>query len=296
MIDAAPESSPPGKLIVVVTGLSGSGKATTLRALEDLGFFSVDNLPVGLILKFADLARGSREIERAALGVDIREGDAIRQLPEVYGELRSSYPTLLLFTDADNATLVRRYSETRRPHPLGKGRTLEESVQLERERMEPIRLLADHVIETSKFNVHDLRGHIQGLIRADGEQQGLALYITSFGFRNGVPADADLVFDVRFLPNPNYIPEMKNLTGRHPKVAAYIRAYPQTQQFLAKVQELLEFLLPLYIKEGKSYLTIAFGCTGGQHRSVMMTEEIAKRITKAGYPVRKSHRDMKKHS
>lgn len=296
MIDAAPESSPPGKLIVVVTGLSGSGKATTLRALEDLGFYSVDNLPVGLILKFADLARGSREIERAALGVDIREGDAIRQLPEVYGELKSSYPTILLFTDADNATLVRRYSETRRPHPLGKGRTLEESVQLERERMEPIRLLADHVIETSKFNVHDLRGHIQGLIRTGGEQQGLALYVTSFGFRNGVPADADLVFDVRFLPNPNYIPEMKNLTGRHPKVAAYIRAYPQTQLFLAKVQDLLEFLLPFYIKEGKSYLTIAFGCTGGQHRSVMMTEEIAKRITKAGYPVRKSHRDMKKHS
>jgi RNase adapter protein RapZ len=282
------------QLLVVITGLSGAGKGTALKALEDLGFYSVDNLPVGLIGKFGDLARSSPEIQLAALGVDSREGESIKTFPQTYAELKASYPTKLVFMEADTPTLVRRFSETRRPHPLGKSQRLEDSVNRERDMMEPIRSLADYVVETSKFNVHDLRAHIQQLFNGTTTDQGLVVYVNSFGFRNGVPTDADLVFDVRFLPNPNYIPEMKPLTGRHPKVAAYIRNFPRTQQFLTKVEDLLEFLLPHYIKEGKSYLTIAFGCTGGQHRSVMMSEDIAKRMTKAGYTVRIGHRDMKR--
>lgn len=292
-MEAAESQNEHQKLLVVVTGLSGAGKGTVLKALEDLGFYSVDNLPVSLIGKFGELVRSSPDIQRAALGVDIREGDALKHFPKVFEDLRASYPTKLVFLEADSATLVRRFSETRRPHPLGKAQPLEEAVASEREHMEPIRGLADFVIETTKFNVHDLRAHVQTLM-SGSEEQGLVIYVNSFGFRNGVPTDADLVFDVRFLPNPNYIAEMKHLTGRHPKVAAYIRSFPRTQQFLGKVEDLLEFLLPHYIKEGKSYLTIAFGCTGGQHRSVMMAEDIAKRLTKQGYSVRKSHRDVKK--
>lgn len=283
--------SAPAKHLMVVTGLSGSGKGTVLKALEDLGYYSVDNLPVGLIGKFGELVRDSPHIHKAALGVDIREGDSLKDFPLIYRELQASYPASLLFLEADDKTLVRRYSETRRPHPLGRDRSLEISVKAERDMMEPIRALADYTVETSKFNVHDLRAHVQQLVCGGREQQALVVYVTSFGFRNGVPADSDLVFDVRFLPNPNYVPEMKHLTGKHPKVATWIRNFPRTQEFLAKVQDLLTFLLPHYVKEGKSYLTIAFGCTGGQHRSVMMAEDIAKKLSKLQYEVRLTHRD-----
>lgn len=193
--------------------------------------------------------------------------------------------------EAADESLVRRYSETRRPHPLGADQSVSESLTQERTQLEPIRALADHVIDTSKFTVHELRDVIRGtFVSSDGTR--IIVSVVSFGFRHGVPVDADLVFDVRFLPNPNYIPEFKPMTGKNPKVAKYVAEFPQTQEFITRVKGLLDFLLPHYMREGKSYLTIAFGCTGGQHRSVMMASEICKHLSAEGYKVKESHRDM----
>ena len=201
----------------------------------------------------------------------------------------------LIYLEADDATIVRRFSETRRPHPLkGVERSVASSVKEERQLIEPIKQLADLVINTSRFNVHELREFIGERFGATRDESGVLIYVTSFGFRHGVPTDSDLVFDVRFLPNPNYIPEYKRLTGKNPKVAEYIRSFPQTQDFMTKITDLLTFLLPHYIEEGKSYLTISFGCTGGHHRSVMMAEEMRKRLRKAGYNVKGLHRDIQK--
>jgi len=280
--------------LVVLTGLSGSGKATVLKALEDLGYYSVDNLPVGLILKFAELTKESPTVRRAALVVDIREGEELKKFPEIYRRLRGSIDTTLVFLEADADTLVRRFSETRRPHPLGTDRSVSRSLAAERKHLAPIRALADHIINTSKFNVHELRKVIEDKFRGAREESKIMVYVTSFGFRHGVPTDSDLVFDVRFLPNPNYMPEFKELSGRHPRVAAYIRSFPQTVEFIERISQLLIYLLPHYIHEGKSYLTIAFGCTGGRHRSVMMADEIRRRLARAGYTVKSTHRDMAK--
>src|SRR6202043_4032036 len=194
---------------------------------------------------------------------------------------RRSIPTQLLFLEADEATLVRRFSETRRPHPLGTDRSVQRSVQSERRKLAPIRALADIIIDTSKFNVHDLRETIVEKFRGEREESKIVIYLTSFGYRHGVPADSDLVFDVRFLPNPNYIPAFKKLSGKNPSVARYIRSFPQTQEFIERISDLLVYLLPHYIQEGKSYLTISFGCTGGRHRSVMIAGELRKRLTQA---------------
>lgn len=280
--------------LVVLTGLSGSGKATVLKVLEDLGYYSVDNLPVGLILKFAELTKESPTVRRAALVVDIREGEELKKFPEIYRRLRRSIDTTLVFLEADADTLVRRFSETRRPHPLGTDRSVARSLAAERKHLAPIRALAGHIINTSKFNVHELRKVIEDKFRGAREESKIMVYVTSFGFRHGVPSDSDLVFDVRFLPNPNYMPEFKELSGRHPRVAAYIRSFPQTVEFIERISQLLIYLLPHYIHEGKSYLTIAFGCTGGRHRSVMMADEIRRRLTRAGYTVKSTHRDMAK--
>jgi len=278
--------------LVIITGLSGSGKGTVLKVLEDLGFYSVDNLPIELIGKFAELTSVSPSIRRAALVVDIREGEALKRFPSLYKALREELRTTLLFLEAGDDTLVRRYSETRRPHPMGKNATVPESVEAERNALKPIRSLADITIDTSKFTVHELRDFIRGKFEGGSEEGRIMIQVTSFGFRHGIPTDSDLVFDVRFLPNPNYIPEFKPLTGRHPSVARYIRSFPQTQEFILRISDLLRYLLPHYIREGKSYLTIAFGCTGGQHRSVMMADEFRKRLSKDGYKVRGIHRDM----
>lgn len=281
--------------LVIITGLSGSGKGTVLKSLEDLGYYSVDNLPIELIPKFAELTGSSPQIRSAALVVDIREGEALRRFPAIFKQVKSHLPTKLIYLDADDATLVRRFSETRRPHPLKGGeKSVSSSVKEERQLIEPIKKLADVVINTSRFNVHELREFIGERFGASRDESGILVSVTSFGFRHGVPTDADLVFDVRFLPNPNYIPEYKHLTGKHPKVAAYIRDFPQTQEFMAKITDLLTYLLPHYIEEGKSYLTISFGCTGGHHRSVMMAEDTRKRLAKAGFNVKVSHRDIKK--
>ena len=200
----------------------------------------------------------------------------------------------MLFLEAADAVLLRRFSETRRPHPLGTGATVKSSLATERRRLLPIRAVADLVIDTSKFNVHELRSYVTERFQKKESERSILVSCVSFGFRHGVPEDADLVFDVRFLPNPHFVPEFRPLTGRHPKVAKYIRSFPQTKEFLQRISDLLIYLLPHYIHEGKSYLTIAIGCTGGQHRSVMISEELGKRLHKAGYRVKVTHRDSPK--
>jgi UPF0042 nucleotide-binding protein len=286
--------SVPQTELVIITGLSGSGKGTVLKAFEDLGYYSVDNLPIDLIPKFAELTKGSQKIRRAALVVDIREGAALERFPALFKRIRRTVKTRLLFLEADESALIRRFSETRRPHPLGIDQSVRASIRRERERMMPIRRLADPIINTSKFNVHELRETIHNSFRGHKIQPEILLQVTSFGFRHGVPADSDLVFDVRFLPNPNYIPAFKNLSGKHPSVARYIRSFPQTQEFISRISELLVYLIPHYIAEGKSYLTISFGCTGGHHRSVLIANEIRKHLARSGFRVKETHRDVKK--
>jgi len=280
--------------LVVITGLSGSGKGSVLKALEDLGFYSVDNLPVDLIPKFAELTRDNPSIQAAALVVDIREGEGLKRFPAVFACIRQSVEAKLVFLEAEDEAIVRRFSETRRPHPLGAGESVTKSVRSERALLAPIRSMADLIIDSSKFTVHELREFIGERFRGQRDQSNIVIHLTSFGYRNGLPPDSDLVFDVRFLPNPNYIPEFKNLTGRHPGVARYIRSFPQTVEFVQRISDLLVYLLPHYIREGKSYLTIAFGCTGGQHRSVMMAEQIRKNLAAAGFKSKVNHRDIVK--
>jgi UPF0042 nucleotide-binding protein len=278
--------------LVILTGMSGSGKLSALKAFEDLGYYSVDNLPLELVPRFADLVRQSVEIERAALVVDVREGMRLDRFPAILKKIRKTLSTRVVFLEASEEALVRRFSETRRPHPMGRGKTVVSGIRAERKRLDPIRNVADIVLDTTKFNVHELRAHIIAQFERDASDRNLTISSNSFGFKNGVPADADLVFDVRFLPNPHFVPEFRKLTGRHPKVAKYIRKFPQTKEFLDKTTEMLKFLLPHYVEEGKSYLTVAFGCTGGQHRSVFIAEEIKKRLAAEGHRVKTTHRDM----
>jgi RNase adapter protein RapZ len=290
-------SKPAGRVdhggeLVILTGMSGSGKLSALKAFEDLGYYSVDNLPLELIPRFADLVRQSVEIERAALVVDVREGMRLDRFPAILKKVRKVLPTRVVFLEASEDALVRRFSETRRPHPMGRTQTVVQGIRAERKRLDPVRNVADIVLDTTKFNVHELRAHINAQFERGSESKGLTISSTSFGFKNGVPAEADLVFDVRFLPNPHFVPEFRKLTGRHPKVAKYVRQFPQTQEFLDKVTDMLKFLLPHYIDEGKSYLTVAFGCTGGQHRSVFIAEEMKKRLEAEGHRVKTAHRDM----
>jgi UPF0042 nucleotide-binding protein len=280
--------------LVVITGMSGSGKASVLKAFEDLGYYCVDNLPVGLIPRFAELVGQSSEIERTALVVDVREGTQLEALPSIVKSVKRLLPTRMIFLEADESILLRRFSETRRPHPLGAHAPVKSSLAAERRHLRPIRAIADLVIDTSRFNVHELRSYITERFQKHESDKNLMVSCVSFGFKHGVPEDADLLFDVRFLPNPHFVPEFRSLTGRHPKVARYIRSFPQTREFIERISELLVYLLPHYIREGKSYLTISFGCTGGQHRSVMISEEVSKRLRKAGYRVKVVHRDSPK--
>jgi UPF0042 nucleotide-binding protein len=263
-----------------------------LKTLEDLGYYAVDNLPLALLETFARLVAESASIRRAAIVVDIREGDSIGQFPEIYSRLRGTLRTCLLFLDADDEALVRRFSETRRPHPLGQGSVLK-NVQAERKQLEAIRDMADQVIVTSDLTSPQLRKMIGEAFSANSDAS-LRIAVMSFGFRHGIPAESDLVLDVRFLPNPNYVPDLKRLSGKNPRVARYIRGFPQTSEFLKHVQDMLDFLLPYYMAEGKAYLTVSFGCTGGRHRSVMMAQEVAHYLQREGYPVRISHRDIDK--
>jgi len=284
-------AKPEGEL-VILTGMSGSGKLSALKAFEDLGFYSVDNLPLDLVTRFAELIRQSKDGQRAALVVDVREGMRLDEFPAILKKVRKALPTRVVFLEASDDALVRRFSETRRPHPLGRSNTVLRSIKAERKRLDPIRNVADIVLDTTKFNVHDLRAHINAQFEREESDKNLTISSISFGFKNGVPSEADLVFDVRFLPNPHFVPEFRKLTGKNPKVARYVLQFPQTREFLDKTADMLTFLLPHYIKEGKSYLTVAFGCTGGQHRSVFIAEEMKKRLTAEGYRVKSAHRDM----
>jgi UPF0042 nucleotide-binding protein len=283
-----------GRQLVILTGLSGSGKSTVLKAFEDMGYYCVDNLPVELIPIFAELhAAGEGDFARSALLVDAREGLQLEKLPALLKHLRRGHPIILVYIEAHEDALVRRYSETRRPHPLGRDYSVRESLHHERVLMEPIRKLADVVIDTSQFNVHELRNFVNERFKAESARPML-VSLVSFGYKFGVPTDADLMFDVRFLPNPHFVPRLRRYTGRDPKVRRYIQSFPQTGEFLRRMQSLLTYLIPHYIEEGKSYLTIAFGCTGGKHRSVMMAEWMKHALEKKGFATRVVHRDIGK--
>jgi len=291
---APPDRKRDSRQLVILTGLSGSGKGSVLNTFEDLGFYCVDNLPVALIPTFSELySEGRGEASRAALLVDAREGERIEELPRILRELKAKHPATLVFIEASDAVLQRRFSETRRPHPLGQRLSILEGIREERRRMAPIRRLADIVIDTTKFNVHELRQLIIERFEK-ASRRPLLVSVVSFGFRYGIPADADLVFDVRFLPNPHFVPRLRPFSGRDARVARYIRSFPQTGEFLRRIESLLGYLIPHYIREGKSYLTVALGCTGGRHRSVALAEVIRRALQRKGYSAKVVHRDIDK--
>ncbi len=280
---------------VVVTGLSGAGKSQAIRALEDLGFFCVDNLPVPLIPTFADLTQTRSDIARAAVVVDVREGEALSNFPRVYRQLvrRRGIEPKLLFLEADEDMLVRRFSETRRPHPLAPTRSPKEGLREERRLLQTIRTLSDKIIDTSHLNVHELRRAVVAFAMGSDAPVPLTVNVMSFGFRRGVPMDADLVFDVRFLNNPHFVPALRPLTGQDKRVSQYVMVQKPAKQFLKLTTALLQFLLPQYLAEGKAYLTVAIGCTGGQHRSVAIAEALAARLGSVpGAQVRLRHREI----
>lgn len=280
---------------IVLTGLSGSGKSQAIRALEDLGYYCVDNLPVSLLPVMAELAE--RQTGRVAVVMDIREPRFVSDFPRVYRRLKTNkhLTTRLIFLEASHAELVRRFSETRRPHPLAPDRPVTEGLAEERGSLRPIRKLADKVIDTSQLNVHELRQQLRELVSGRKQASKLVLTILSFGFQNGPPAEADLMFDVRFLKNPHWVPTLRPLTGKDPAVAAYIRRQPLSRTAIKKLSTLLRWMVPLYVQEGKSYLTIAIGCTGGKHRSVYVAEAIKRELSDLkGVSTRVSHRDLVK--
>lgn len=291
---AKPPSRRDSRQLVILTGLSGSGKSTVLKAFEDMGFYCVDNLPVELIPIFAELhSAGEGDLTRAALLVDAREGAQLQKLPALLKHLRKDHPITLVFIDANDDALLRRFSETRRPHPLGKELSVRESLHHERAIMEPIRKLADVVIDSTHFNVHELRTFITTRFKTP-DKRPMLVSLVSFGYKYGVPSDSDLVFDVRFLPNPHFVPGLRRYTGKDPKVRKYIESFPQTGEFLRRIEGLLVYLIPHYIHEGKSYLTISIGCTGGKHRSVMLAEQLKKSLEKRGFSSKVTHRDFEK--
>jgi RNase adapter protein RapZ len=280
---------------VVLTGLSGSGKSQAIRALEDLGYFCVDNLPVTLLPMLAELTlRAGSEISRAAVVVDVREGRLLKDFPAIYRRLQGmrNLNPVLIFLEAEERALVRRFSETRRPHPLAPDRSAIEGIKEERTAMRAIRRLADHVVDTSKMTVHELRHVFTGV--ASGRAPGTQLVVTilSFGFKHGIPVDSDLLFDVRFLPNPHFVPALRPHTGRDREVVRFLDRSEATRDFKRHTLNLLKFLIPQYVNEGKSYLTIGIGCTGGRHRSVTLVEALRSRLEANGVRVLVRHRDV----
>ena len=277
--------------IVVVTGMSGAGRTSALHVLEDLGFFCVDNLPPKLAPKLVELMGG--EFERLGLGIDVRTGAFLAGAGDLLDALAAGgHETEVLFLDCADEVLVRRYSESRRPHPLAAGGDVVEAIGRERERLATLRMRARRVIDTSRLSVHELRRTLVETLARSGEKPQMQVRVVSFGFKYGLPVDADLVFDLRFLPNPHFVPDLKPLTGRDPPVAEYVLRAPETQALLTDVRGMLDRWLPQYAAEGKAYLTIAVGCTGGRHRSVAIAEEIARTLRAAGSPVAVAHRDV----
>jgi UPF0042 nucleotide-binding protein len=282
------------KRIVVLTGMSGSGKSTAIRALEDSGYFCIDNLPVLLVPRLTELAEMGGSSTRMALVIDAREGTMLAEAPRVLGDLRrEGHQVAVLFLDASDDSLQRRFSETRRRHPLTPDGTVAEGVRREREVLRDLRLMADQVIDSSGLTVHDLKREVQALFGEEGQGQP-TLTLLSFGYRFGVPPQADLMLDLRFLPNPFFVPELKALTGLDARVSAYVLRADGAAEFLERVQSLCEFLFPRYQREGKAYVTVALGCTGGKHRSVALVEELLRRLAPAFPHIRAEHRDIEK--
>jgi UPF0042 nucleotide-binding protein len=292
-----PKGKKGGQPFIVLTGLSGSGKSQAIRALEDLGYFCVDNLPTMLIPTLAKLSlRGGGDIDKVAIVVDVREKNLLASFPQIFARLRKM-PRLnpvLIFLEASHETLVRRFSETRRPHPLAHDRSVTEGIRDERARMHTIRRMADEIVDTSDMTVHELRQFFMGLSRDRGRAK-LVVTVVSFGYKHGVPVDADLVFDVRCLPNPHFVPGLRRRTGRDRAVVAFMEREPSTVQFMDRLSDYVRYVVPFYVAEGKSYLTVAIGCTGGRHRSVMIAERLRRTLADvAAVRVRVRHRDITK--
>jgi len=283
--------------LVVITGLSGSGKSLAARCLEDMNFFCVDNLPVNLIPQFYELLqRSGGAIPLGAIVVDAREREFLSGFPETLAALKEKgAPVTLLFFESTEEILKRRFSETRRPHPMQEaGGSLEKAIQDERAILAPLRDVADRIIDTSRFNAHELRSFLKASFGEHHQQTSLNVHVVSFGFKYGVPAEADLLFDVRFIPNPFFVDGLRLLDGRHADVRAFLDGRPEAKEFLARLKDMLDFLIPHYASEGKSYLTITIGCTGGKHRSVALAEAIREHFVEHGVPVSVTHRDLGK--
>lgn len=281
--------------LVVLSGPSGSGKSTAVKALEDAGFFCVDNMPVALLPKFMELISASSDIYKAAVVVDVRERGFLKEFSSVFAGLRASgYRAELLYLEASDEALVRRFSETRRAHPLAASESPAEGIARERELLREVKSLADKVIDTTSCNVHQLRDLIKEFYAGPGLLGGISVNLISFGFRWGIPAEADIVMDIRFLPNPYFVESLKDFDGNDEPVRRFVLSSPETGEFLERFKGFLSYLMPLYLKEGKSYLTIAIGCTGGRHRSVVVADEITKALTSSSVTVRKRHRDIGK--
>lgn len=279
--------------IVIVTGLSGSGKTVALRALEDSGFFCVDNLPVNLISLFISRLAKSKNITKIGIGIDIREKTFLSRVDSVLSELRKKYRTSIVFLEAEKAILIRRFKETRRPHPLSSGANdIEDSLSKELDMLAPLRSIADRIIDTSSYTPHQLRQLIIATYARTSKTRALLVTLMSFGYKFGVPQDVDLLFDIRFLPNPNFVTNLKNLTGSHPSVKKFVFAKPQAKKCLKKLQQLIDFLIPLYMNEGRAYLNIGIGCTGGRHRSPAVVEKFGDYLKKYPVDVQIVHRDI----
>ena len=284
--------------IVIVTGMSGAGKSTALNVLEDEGYYCVDNMPISLIIKFADLAASQEEgYSDIALGIDIRSGNALNELDEVLQKLEARrYNYKILFLDSSDDVLVKRYKETRRTHPLAKDDRVDKGISLEREQMTFLKERADYIIDTSQLLTRELKQELEKIFVKDTGYSNLFVTVLSFGFKYGIPVDADIVFDVRFLPNPYYIDDLKSLTGNDKAIQDYVMGFDETKEFLNKVEDIIKFLLPNYVKEGKNSLVIAIGCTGGKHRSVTLANAIADAIQQTEYGCKVEHRDIEKDS
>ena len=282
------------KSLVILTGMSGSGKHTAFNAFEDLGYFCVDNLPTSLISRLVEMSTASGgEIRQLAIVIDSRLGESLTGFETLFSQIKQlSTRSTIVFFDASNEVLARRYSETRRVHPLGRDQSLLEGIRLERKKLSGIRSVADQVVDTSEFSVHDLRNWIYQDFQLAEEEATLNISLVSFGFKHGLPYNSELVFDVRFLPNPHFEPDLKEKTGNDPEVVAYMLKHPETGEILGRIHDMLEYLLPKYTREGKKYLTISVGCTGGRHRSVMLANELKKLLEQASRKVNLVHRDL----
>jgi len=277
-------------IIVILTGLSGSGKTVALRALEDSGFFCVDNLPIALIDSFASIISRNREIRKIGIGIDIREKGSLSEIKDVLKTLRKKYQTQVLFIEAEKDVLMRRFRETRRPHPLGGN--IDEAIHMEKERLAPLKDVADRVVDSSSFTPHQLRQLITSFYGLQTGRKAMTVVLISFGFKFGAPQNIDLLFDARFLPNPNFVPELKPLRGTDKQVADYVLKNTTTKAYVKKIQEFIDFLIPQYIKEGRSYLTIGVGCTGGNHRSPAIAEKIQSHLRRHPIDLSVVHRDL----